>query len=72
MKLGPEIVRGVLMPRGEINKKWVERIYQAFLQVFINPYLEPECATKISGDRWNGINEEIDQNRITGLPDFKH
>ena len=60
------------MPRGDINNKGVERIYQAFLQVFINPYLRPECATKMCGNRWNDINREIDQSRVTGLPDFEH
>ena len=60
------------MPRGKINTNRVEGIYQALLQVFINPYLRPECATKISRNRWNDINIEIDQSRVNGLPDFKH
>ena len=59
MKLGPEIVRGDLMPRGKINTNKVEGIYQALVQVFINPYLRPECATKMCGNRWKDINREI-------------
>ena len=59
------------MPRGDINNKGVEKIYQAFLLLSKHPYLRSECATKMCGNSRNNNNDRLIKIVVTGLPDFK-